>query len=98
MPLVLHPDSCRSYLVVVLILSQRKSDSELAARAGRAINRDLATMRARNMLHQGKPQSASLGVVDERIADPIKLLKNFPLFARRYPDAVINDFQLHKPV
>src|SRR5439155_26486348 len=94
----LHLPSCRCSPAAVLCRMQRKSNSEFAAGPRRTVHRNIAAVRLGDMLHQGKSQAATLGVVNQRIADAIELLENLVLLVGRYANAVINHFQLHASV
>ena len=55
-------------------------------------------MRLRDVAHQREPQSASFGVVYQRIAHTIKLLENLGLFVRRNADSVIDNLKIHAAI
>src|SRR5437764_7609491 len=56
----------RRSLISTCSRTQRQSNDKLAALAGRALYRDLSSVGADNVAHQGKPQAAPLGVVNQR--------------------------------
>jgi hypothetical protein len=47
-----------------------------------------------DVANQRQSQSASLGVVDQRITHSIKLVEDLEMFLRRNADAMIDDLQV----
>src|SRR5271165_7311003 len=78
--------------------SHRQIDGELAAPPRHAIYQNLSAMRLHNVAHQGKTQTAALGVMNQRIAHPIKLVENLLLLSRGNADAMVYHFQLDRTV
>src|SRR5437667_1048018 len=78
--------------------TQRQSNDKLAALAGRALDRDLASVGADYVAHQGKAQAAPLRVVNQRVADAIELVEYLLLLAGWNADAVIDHFKLDRAV
>src|SRR5205085_331425 len=54
---------------------QRQSDDELAAASRRTVHQDRSAVRLDDVPDQRKPQARPLGVVHQRISDPIKLFE-----------------------
>ncbi len=55
----------------------------LLPRPGALSTATIASMSLHDVAHQGEPQSAALGVMHQRIADAIELLKDFGLLLCR---------------
>src|SRR6516225_1044825 len=55
-------------------------------------------MSMNDMAYQGKPQSAPLRVVNQRVAHAIELLENLKLLARRNAHPVVDHFQFDRAV
>src|SRR5262249_33740600 len=77
---LLHASSCRGCPAARSLAIHRKCDGELATRTRSAVNRDISSMCTGNVLYQRQPQSTPFCVVNQRITDAIKLLKNLLLF------------------
>src|SRR5919201_581536 len=77
---------------------QWQCKDELAAFTRSAVHDNLSAVRMRDVANQRESQAATLGVVDQRVTDPIELFKNFVLLAAGYAYAAIADLQLHRAV
>src|ERR1700691_4332139 len=55
-------------------------------------------MSLHDVAYQREPQSAALGVMHQRIADPVELLENFELLFERNADSVIDDLEVDATV
>ncbi len=85
-------------LCPLILGPHRQSDGELAASSRCTVDRHFSAMRLHNVAHQGQPQSAALGVVNQRVPNPIEFFENLVLLLCGNADAVVHNFQLHRTV
>src|SRR6516162_10199442 len=79
-------------------LIERQANGEFAASSRGTVDQNLAAVRRYHMANQGKSKAATLGVVHQRVADPVELLEDLALLVLRYADSVVHDFELHRTV
>src|SRR5262249_1796037 len=83
--------TCESGLLLALLTCNWQMDRERAAFARLAPHSDLALMGHDDVFDQRQSEAATLHVMNQAGADPVKFLENLLLLVSRYADPAVGD-------
>src|SRR6185295_17153404 len=79
-------------LVNLCFSYQREENRETTSLSDVAFDRDGSVMRFDNVLYQRQAQATAFDIMDQPVADTVKLLENLCVFSAWNANAVIHDF------